>query len=126
MQINCENMIVTLNDDGTYKLELLDCSFRDNNGEEISGIITFPRVSKDGIDSFKNENVLPKSEIFNVIVPETEYKTIRLKPLTLEFLRENSCINCLQYRGEYHDYNHKSCERCMENIKSSQNAFQNR
>lgn len=70
MQINCENMIVTPNEDGTYKLELLNCQFKDNNGEEISGMITFPRVSKDGIDSFKNENYLPKSEIFTVIVPE--------------------------------------------------------
>ena len=65
-----ENMIVTPNEDGTYKLELLNCPFKDNNGEEISGIITFPRVSKDGVDSFKNENVIPKSEIFSVIVSE--------------------------------------------------------
>ena len=26
MQINCENMIVTPNEDGTYKLELLNCN----------------------------------------------------------------------------------------------------
>ena len=70
MQINCENMIVTPNEDGTYKLELLNCQFKDNNGEEISGMITFPRVSKDGVDSFKNENAIPKSEIFSVIIPE--------------------------------------------------------
>ena len=70
MQINCENMIVTPNENGTYKLELLNCLFTDSNGGEISGIITFPRVSKDGIGSFKNENVLPKSEIFTVIIPE--------------------------------------------------------
>ena len=44
MQINHENMIVTPNEDGTYKLELLNCPFKDNNGEEISGIITFPIV----------------------------------------------------------------------------------
>lgn len=70
MTINCENMIVTSNEDGTYKLELLNCPFKDNNGEEISGMITFPKVSKDGVDSFKNENVIPKSEIFSVIIPE--------------------------------------------------------
>ena len=70
MQINCENMIVTPNEDGTYKLELLNCPFKDNNGEEISGMVTFPRVSKDGVDSFKNENEIPKSEIFSVIIPE--------------------------------------------------------
>ena len=33
MQINCESMIVTPNEDGTYKLELLNCQFKDNNGE---------------------------------------------------------------------------------------------
>lgn len=116
MQINCENMIVTPNEDGTYKLELLNCPFKDNNGEEISGMITFPRVSKDGVNSFKNENVIPKSEIFSVIIPEEE-KSIRLKPLTLEFLREKHCINCQQYRGENHDYEHKRCEKCMSFIK---------
>jgi hypothetical protein len=126
MQINFENMIVTPNEDGTYKLELLNCPFKDNNGEEISGMITFPRVSKDGVDSFKNENVIPKSEIFSVIVPETEYKTMRLKPLNLEFVKEKYCINCQQWCGENHDYKRKNCERCMENIKSSQKAFQNR
>ena len=63
-------MIISPNDDGTFKLELLDCLFKNNNGEEISGIITFPRVSRDGVDSFKNENVLPKSEIFTMIIPE--------------------------------------------------------
>ena len=59
MTINCENMIVTPNEDGTYKLELLNCPFKDSNGEEINGMITFPRVSKDGVNSFKNENVIP-------------------------------------------------------------------
>lgn len=72
MKINCENMIVTPNKDGTYKLELLNCPFKDNNGGEISGVVTFPRVSKDGVNSFKNENVLPKSEIFTVIIPDNE------------------------------------------------------
>ena len=70
MQISCENMIATPNEDGTYKLELVNCPFKDNNGEEIIGTITFPRVSKDGVDSFKNENYIPNSEIFTVVVPE--------------------------------------------------------
>ena len=73
MKINCENMIVTPNEDGTYKLELLNCPFKDNNGEEINGVVIFPRVSKadiDSINSFKNENILSKSEIFEVIIPE--------------------------------------------------------
>ena len=70
MQFNCEKINITQNEDGTYKLELLNCLFKDNNGEEISGMITFSRVSKDGVDSFKNENVIPKSEIFSVVIPE--------------------------------------------------------
>lgn len=70
MTINCENMIITPNKDGTYKLNLLNVPFKDNNGEEIIGVVEFPRVSKDGIGSFKNENVIPKSEIFSVIIPE--------------------------------------------------------
>lgn len=70
MQINPENMIITPNEDSTYKLELLNCPFKDNNGEEINGIITFPRVSKIGIDSFKNENYMPNSEIWSVTIPE--------------------------------------------------------
>ena len=70
MRFNCEKINITQNEDGTYKLELLNCPFKNNNGEEISGMITFPRVSKDGVDSFKNENVIPKLEIFSVIVPE--------------------------------------------------------
>lgn len=70
MQINYENMIITPNEDGTYKLELINCPFTDNNGEEISGVVTFHRVSKLGIDTYNNENVLPKSEIFTVIIPE--------------------------------------------------------
>lgn len=122
MQINCENMIITPNEDGTYKLEFFNCLFKDTNGEEISGIITLPRVSKDGVDSFKNENVMPKSEIFTMIIPEEE-NSIRLKPLTLGFLREKHCINCQQYRGENHDYSHRSCEICMDSVKSSQKVF---
>lgn len=59
------------------------------------------------------------------IMSSEKYKTIQLKPLTLEYLRKNHCINCQQWCGENHDYNRKSCERCMENIKSSQKAFQN-
>ena len=86
MQINCENMIVTPNEDGTYKLELLNCPFKDNNGEEIIGMITFPRVSKDGVDSFKNENVLPKSEIFSVIIPEEQLQNKRFKDKILKIL----------------------------------------
>ena len=73
MKINCENMIITPNEDGTYKLELLNCPFKDNNGEEINGIVTFHRVSKNGVDSFKNENVLPKSEIFCVTIPDKNW-----------------------------------------------------
>lgn len=69
MIFNCNNIIITKNEDKTYKLELLNVPFKDNNGETVNGIITFPRVSEDGANSFKNENVLPKSEIFNVVIP---------------------------------------------------------
>lgn len=120
MQINCENMIVTPNKDGTYKLNLLNVPFVDSNGEEIIGMIEFPRVSRDGVNSFKNENMMPNSEIYTVIVPD---ERVQLNPLTLEFIKENHCINCQQWRGENHDYNYKSCERCMENIKSSQKGI---
>ena len=67
-------MFVTENKDGTYKLELLDCLFMDRNGEDVYGIITFPRVSKDGVDSFKNENTLPGSEIYSLVVPDESDK----------------------------------------------------
>lgn len=70
MTINCENMLITPNEDGTYKLNLLNVPFKDANGEEIIGMVEFPRVSKDGVDSFKNENILPDSEIYTVVVPE--------------------------------------------------------
>ena len=123
MQINCENMIVTSNKDGTYKLNLLNVPFVDSNGEEIIGMIEFPRVSRDGVNSFKNENMMPNSEIYTVIVPD---ERVQLNPLTLEFIKEKYCINCQQWHGESHDYKHKSCERCMENIKTSQKAFQYR
>ena len=46
MQFNCEKMNITQNKDGTYKLELINCPFKDTNGEEVSGTVTFPRVSK--------------------------------------------------------------------------------
>lgn len=69
MKINCKEMIVTPNDDFTYKVELIGCNFI-SNGKEIEGMITFHRVSKSGVDSFQNENVIPGSEIFTVIVPE--------------------------------------------------------
>lgn len=70
MNWNCQDMIITPNDDSTYKIELIGVKFNDNNGEEIEGVVTFPRVSKDGVNSFKNENVLPMSEMFAVCIPE--------------------------------------------------------
>ena len=76
MQFNCEKTNITQNEDGTFKLELLNCPFKDNYGEEISGSVTFHRVSKLGVYTFKNENVLPKSEIFTVIIPETDKRCI--------------------------------------------------
>lgn len=70
MNLNCENIVITKNEDGTYKLVLIDVPFSVSNEDVINGVVTFPRVSKNGINLFKNENVLPRSEIFNVIIPE--------------------------------------------------------
>ena len=72
MNINCEEMVVSPNKDSTYKIELVGCKFKDNNGEEIEGIITFPKVSKVGLKTFKNANILPTSEVLAVYIPERE------------------------------------------------------
>lgn len=59
MQINCESMIVTPNEDGTYKLELLNCQFKDNNGEEIMGRVSevTDSVLDEIIEYLKNTNI---------------------------------------------------------------------
>lgn len=121
MQINCENMIVTSNKDGTYKLKLLNCPFKDNNGEEINGMITFPRVSKDGVDSFKNENVLPKSEIWSVYIPEKEQKEIIVEGDTIHNLYEayvwlRKAWEDEPYNMWYEDFGEKNTENYRECI----------
>lgn len=70
MRFKCEEVNITENSDGTYKIELIDCEFKHANGEEVNAVITFPRVSEEGTNSFKNENTLPGSEIFQIVVPE--------------------------------------------------------
>lgn len=72
MNISCEEMVVSPNKDSTYKIELIGCKFKDNNGEEIEGIITFPKVSKVGLETFKNANTLPTSEVLTVYISEQE------------------------------------------------------
>lgn len=70
MNLDCKHFTITQNDDSTFKVELNGVKFKDTNGEELEGVIIFPRVSKQGVDSFKNENVIPGSEIFTIIIPE--------------------------------------------------------
>lgn len=70
MQINCKNIIVAKNKDGTYKLELPNCFFKDENGKDIKGMVIFPRVTKSGMNLFKNENILLSSEIFKLVILE--------------------------------------------------------
>ena len=78
----CKEVIVTPNDDNTYKLEFVSCKLMDN-GKEVEANIVFPRASKDQADSVSNSgtnlydfakfNSLPsneESEIFTICIPE--------------------------------------------------------
>ena len=47
MNVYGEEMILIKNSDGTYRIEVHNCPFKDLNGEEINGTIIFPRVLKD-------------------------------------------------------------------------------
>ena len=76
MLFNSKEAIVIKNSDGTCKIKLIDCVFKNVNGEEVSAMVIFPRVSEKGAGSFENENTLPGSEIFQIVVPEVQ--TIRL------------------------------------------------
>lgn len=58
------------NADGTFKLELFYCKFKDIDGEELSGTVIFPRVSKTNSNSFKIEDKPPTSGRFTVIIDE--------------------------------------------------------
>ena len=69
MLFNCKEMITTPNDDFTDKIEFIGCKFM-NNGIEIEGNITFPRVAKRTKDSFECYPIEGNSEIFTVYIPE--------------------------------------------------------
>lgn len=70
MDVYGKEMILIKNSDGTYRIEVHNCPFKDLNGEEISGTMIFPRVLKDNETSFTNANTLPKSTIYEVILDE--------------------------------------------------------
>ena len=70
MDVYCEEMVLIKNSDGTYRIEVHNCPFKDLNGEEINGTIIFPRVLKDDKNSFIPVNESPKSIICEVILDE--------------------------------------------------------
>lgn len=49
-----------------------------------------------------------------------KYKTIRVKPITLEYLTEYYCTNCQNYYGKTHNFKSKRCKRCIEHVEDSQ------
>ena len=56
MNVYGEEMILIKNSDGTYRIEVHNCPFKDLNGEEINGTIIFPRVLKDD-KTYEKENL---------------------------------------------------------------------
>ena len=70
MDVYCEEMILIKNSDGTYRIEVHNCPFKDLNGEEINVTIIFPRVLKDDKNSFIHVNESPESTICEVILDE--------------------------------------------------------
>lgn len=79
--MHCGEVIVTPNDDSTYKLEFVGVKFMDN-GKELEGNIVFPKVSKgeaDAVVNMKNNvNICEFSslatddepEIYKIIIPD--------------------------------------------------------
>ena len=77
--IGCEEVIITQNDDSTYRLEFVGCRLM-NNGEELEGKIVFPKVTKDVVDFVDTEHVYDfakfnsiatyEEEIFTIYIPE--------------------------------------------------------
>ena len=70
MDVYGEEMVLIKNSDGTYRIEVHNCPFKDLNGEEINGTIIFPRVLKVLKNSFIHVNDSPKSIICEVILDE--------------------------------------------------------
>ena len=69
MLINCKEVISSVNEDLTRKIECIGCQFS-NNGEIIEGTIVFPRVRKKQEDSFEFLSAKEDTEIFTLYIPE--------------------------------------------------------
>lgn len=69
--INYKEIIITPNDDSTYKLEFIGCSFT-NNGEKIEGNIVFPRVSKEEADAHMRAESKRRVYDFSTAVDDDE------------------------------------------------------
>ena len=81
--INCKEVNIIPNEDSTYKLEFVGCKFTDN-GKEIEGNITFPRVLEEDVKSVDKDaknfydfkpRYIPlvtdeQTELFSICIPE--------------------------------------------------------
>ena len=79
--MNCKEVIMTPNDDDTYKLEFIGCKFM-NNGEEVEGNIVFSKVTKteadvavnakDNVNIYDFASITTDEEpkIFEICIPE--------------------------------------------------------
>lgn len=78
--IGCKELIITQNNDSTYKLEFVGCEFI-NKGETLEAKIVFPKVSKNVADFVNIEAIYDfakfnsiategEQEIFTIYIPE--------------------------------------------------------
>lgn len=79
--MGCKEVIVTQNDDSTYKIEFTGVKFMDN-GKELEGNLVFPKVSKDKVDAatdakditniyeFNSVATYDEPEIFVITIPD--------------------------------------------------------
>lgn len=78
--IGCKEVIITQNDDSTYKIEFVGCEFV-NKGEVFEAKIVFPKVTKDVVDFVDTETIYDfakfnsiatyeEQEIFTIYIPE--------------------------------------------------------
>ena len=78
--IGYKEVIVTQNNDSTYKIEFIGCEFI-NKGETLEAKIVFPKVLKDVTDLVNTETVYDfakfnsiategEQEIFTIYIPE--------------------------------------------------------
>lgn len=71
--MDCKEVIVTPNDDSTYKLEFIGVKFI-HNGEELEGNFVFPKVSKDKVETATNTNSNANIYEFNLATIDTDDK----------------------------------------------------